>query len=58
MTSSILVFAISGVMHEWLVYTGYKHDRADVKDAYYNPSKRNEESPKSKLTAIASDERN
>lgn len=38
MTSSILVFAISGVMHEWLVYTGYKHDRADVKDAYYNPS--------------------
>ena len=35
----MIVFALSGLLHEWIVYLGFKYDRNDVEGAYYNPSK-------------------
>lgn len=37
-TSSILAFVASGLMHEWIVYLGFKYARTDIEGAYYNPS--------------------
>lgn len=37
-TSSIIAFAVSGIMHEWVVYLGFKYYRADMEGSYYNPS--------------------
>lgn len=37
--SSVIVFAVSGLMHEWLVYSGMKYHRTRIPEAaYYKPS--------------------
>jgi hypothetical protein len=37
-TSSIISFVASGLLHEWVVYLGFKYDRTEIEGAYYNPS--------------------
>lgn len=34
----MIAFVASGLLHEWVVYLGFKYDRTEIEGAYNNPS--------------------